>query len=395
MAHTFFCPNCGKRFDREESLAGKKARCKDCQHVFVIPAPAGQRPAPPARSQPRPSPARPANPTPSRPAADPYGLAESSSLPPARNPYAEPDEGYVSLQPIRPGAPVKRKPRRRGGNEFAWLGPLTVGVIALEAILLLLFGSLTYAELPAAATVAFRTFDAVFYSMILLGTIVFHIVPFLESAKQGLLCLFVPFYSLYYLITRWAAMKRPFFVLLSVNALPLALALLLPAISAYRQAVLRAEQKQQAPVADVAVRAEPAPPRPPPATVGGNSLVLNVSGALDPQVARAVGQRIAEIAKDLNPGVLQARLARRGDDWIFTIAPVRDPQAYADRINFGVVTSVQGRTISVTVTPESAAQASNVAPTAPTPDPGNAPGPRPIGPRRFPRRAPMGGLRPR
>ena len=119
MAYTFFCPNCGKRFDREENLAGKKARCKDCQHVFVIPAVAGQRTAPVARSQPRPSPARSANPAPSRPAADPYGLDESPSLPPGRNPYAEADdEDYVSLQPVRPARRSRESRRGRVGTSL-------------------------------------------------------------------------------------------------------------------------------------------------------------------------------------------------------------------------------------------------------------------------------------
>ena len=407
MAHTFFCPNCGKRFDREESVAGKRARCKDCQHVFVIPAVAGQRLAPAARSQPRPSPARSATPTPSRPADDPYGLDESRSLPPARNPYAEPDEGSVALQPIRPGTPVKRKPRRRGGNAFAWLGPVTAGGIALELILLPILGYLTYAESPASATVVFEILRAVFIGMNVLIAVVTLILPFFESARQGLLCLFVPFYSLYYLITRWTAMKRPFFCSLCVNALPLAAALLLPAISAYRQAVLRAEQKQQAPVAEVAVRAAPAqraapaPPRPGrlPAPVGGISLVLSLSGFVDPQAAQVigqkVGQRIGQIALELSPGHPQLRFSRQGNQVTFLITPLRDPQAFADKINFGTVTSVEGRTISVSVTPESAAQLSNAAPSPPPPDPGNAPAPRPAGPRRFPRRGPIGGPRSR
>ena len=230
--------------------------------------------------------------------------------------------------------------------------------------------------------------------MILLGTVVFFIVPFLESAAQGLLCIFVPFYSLYYLITRWESMKRPFVLLLSANAGPIALAILLPAINASREAVFRAEQNQQAPVADVAVRAVPPPPRLPP-PVGGISLVLNVSGVVDRQVASAMVRRIAEIALELNPRARQTKYVGRGNQLIFSFAPLGDPQAYADRINFGTVTSVQGGTIIVTVTPESAARVANAAPTASTPDPGPAPAPRPIGPRRFPRRPPMGGPRSR
>ena len=396
MAYTFFCPNCGKRFDRDESLAGKKARCKDCQHVFVIPAVAGQRTAPAARSQPRPSSTRAATPAPSRPADDPYGLDESPSLPPARNPYAEPDEEFVSLQPIRPGTPVKRKPRTRSENEFAWLGQVTLGSIGIQVILALLLGFFALLELPTAAAIAGVILCLVSAGMLVLGLVVWCIVPFRESVEQGLLSLFLPFYSIYYLITRWASMKRPFFLLLSVNILPIAAALLLPAIAASRQAALRAEQKQQSPMADFAPRArvEPARPNSPPAPPGGISLVLNLSGNFDAKVGTALGRRLVEIAKELAPGIpVQARPSGRGNQLIFMITPVRDPQAYADRIDFGTVTSVEGRTIRVTASPESTAHLVIATPTPPSSEPGNATAPRTVGPRRFPRRPPIGGPR--
>jgi DNA-directed RNA polymerase subunit RPC12/RpoP len=37
MLIVFSCANCGKKFEKDEGLAGKKGRCKDCGHVFVIP----------------------------------------------------------------------------------------------------------------------------------------------------------------------------------------------------------------------------------------------------------------------------------------------------------------------------------------------------------------------
>ena len=44
------------------------------------------------------------------------------------------------------------------------------------------------------------------------------------------------------------------------------------------------------------------------------------------------------------------RFSRQGHDFIFTITPLHDAQAFADRINFGTVTSVEGRTIRATAT---------------------------------------------
>jgi hypothetical protein len=395
MAHTFFCPNCGKRFDRAENLAGKKARCKDCQQVFVIPPVTAKGLAPARESQPRSIPPRSANPAPRYPSDDPYGLDEGPPLAAVRNTYAEDGEEFAPPERIRPVAPVQRKRSRRVAQQFAWIGPVTLGGIVLQASLLLLFGGFTYAESLTGATVTFEMLRVVFVGMVVLGLVVLYVVPFLESVVNGLLFLFIPFYSLYYIITRWESMRRPFLLLLSVNALPIAAALLVPAVQASRQAALRAQQRQQSPPADVATRAEPAPPRLPAAPVGGIHLVLNVSGVVDPQVSRAMGQRIGEIAKELNPRGVQARYVRQGNQLIFTIVPMRDPQAYADKIDFGTVTSVQGGTIVVSVTPESAAQVANAAPNSPVPDPDNAPAPGPIGPRRFPRRGPLGGPRPR
>jgi DNA-directed RNA polymerase subunit RPC12/RpoP len=408
MAYTFFCPSCGKRFDKEENLAGKKARCKDCQHVFIIPAAAGPRSAPVARTQPRPSPARSASPAPSFPANDPYGLDESPVVHPGRDPYAiTDDEDYVPLQPVRPGATAARKPKRQSGNEFAWVQPLTVGFIGLEIILLLLTGYLMCAQRPGAATVAAETFDKIAFGMALLGIVVLLIIAFRESVPQGFLC-FIPCYPLYYYYSRWPATKPPFLITLSVVTLRLLAIVSLYAISVSPLADPRAERKQPEALANVAATTVTSPPRPaaapasaPPTPVqllsppGGISLVLNVSGVVDPKVAAAMGRRIALIALELDPAARQIRYVRQGNQLIFWFAPLRDAQAYADRVNFGTVTSVKGGTIIVTVTPDSAAQVATAAPASPAPEPPSAPAPRPAGPRRFPRRPPMGGLRPR
>jgi len=45
-----------------------------------------------------------------------------------------------------------------------------------------------------------------------IGGIWLAIIAFRESAGQGVLCLLVPFYALYYAITRWAEAKKPFVI---------------------------------------------------------------------------------------------------------------------------------------------------------------------------------------
>ena len=42
------------------------------------------------------------------------------------------------------------------------------------------------------------------------GWIWFAVTAFRESTSQGLLCLFIPFYAIYYAIKRWSDAKKPF-----------------------------------------------------------------------------------------------------------------------------------------------------------------------------------------
>src|SRR5690349_14463649 len=95
MAITFFCQKCGKRFDLDERMVGRRARCKQCQHEFVIPNPSPPAPAAELRPAPRPvaprgRPTSPVRPSPSRPAPkspahDPFGLEDEPA-----NPYSYP-----------------------------------------------------------------------------------------------------------------------------------------------------------------------------------------------------------------------------------------------------------------------------------------------------------------
>ena len=53
------------------------------------------------------------------------------------------------------------------------------------------------------------------------GGIWFLVVAFQDDAIQGILCLFVPFYSLIYLITHFEEVKKPFLVQVVGTALAL------------------------------------------------------------------------------------------------------------------------------------------------------------------------------
>jgi hypothetical protein len=295
---------------------------------------------------------------------------------------------------------------------------VTLGGFGLLLLLLVFFAVLSFASLTTAAGAILVLMGLVYLGLLVLGLVLFLMLPFFESVSQGLLCAFVPFYSLYYVITRWDSMKRPFIHLLCVNAAPIVLAVVLPAIHAARQAAERARARQQPPAAENEVATadtEPPPlapapnPNPGPASASplplspapANGIVveLSVSGVNDYKSGHALGQklglRISTMAREVGHGVVNTQVGRRGDLVTFTITPIRDPQAFADRINFGTVTEVRGRSIRVAVTPESAAALPDVAPSPPRPDagPAPAPAPRPIGPRRVPRRPAIGGPR--
>ena len=198
MKIAFPCESCGHRFQVDESLAGKKCKCKQCGHVFLIPSPR------PAVSTAKPN----------APAFDPY--FDDSPLPlrsPRNTPSAGDDEEFL---PPRNPKPLGFKPAKKKKRSDAtaieaapWWVVKIGGGLTLASALVCLFSVKTGLVLTG-----------VFYfgtAIILLGMggIGMTVVPFLESAVCGLMNMFVPVYPLYYLITRWDAMKRWFLTYLA------------------------------------------------------------------------------------------------------------------------------------------------------------------------------------
>ena len=44
MAISFACHQCGRRYQVDEGLAGKRVKCKECEAVLSVPAPEAARP---------------------------------------------------------------------------------------------------------------------------------------------------------------------------------------------------------------------------------------------------------------------------------------------------------------------------------------------------------------
>ena len=96
----------------------------------------------------------------------------------------------------------------------------------------------------------------------------------------------------------------------------------------------------------------PFPPRggPPPAYGPDVTVTITVSGVPDFEATRRLNDAITAILKSLGDSwSLQSNSG--GGKATFTVAPVSDPKAFADKIDFGKVTRVEGRSIDVEVGP--------------------------------------------
>jgi hypothetical protein len=257
MTIAFRCENCGKSFEVDGALAGKKCKCKQCGHIFSIPVPrqpssrprnlqtfgasedsrastasrpASSRPAPSSPPRPQPSPA---------PAYDPYEDLGPPAIPTVD---LENDEEFLPPRPAKPAPERKKRSKRRSsgfsiesipGWVYLLLGlgfvvAITVACTSRAGLLVVAGGSVLVGMI-----------------MMAIGGIGLIVIAFTESVACGLLYLFVPFYCLYYVITRWADTKRFFLLSLGGWLMVIALGIFLPAVQAARNAADQARRRGQ------------------------------------------------------------------------------------------------------------------------------------------------------
>ncbi len=135
------CPKCEKQIKAPPDLVGKKIRCKECRHVFLVEAPKAAK----AKEDPSAKPAKP-----SKAAHDPrydrddnpYDVTDHEFLP--RCPYCakelEEDGQVICLHcgyNMRTRERVKPKKiyDQSGGEKFTWLLP---GILCAVAVLLMI-----------------------------------------------------------------------------------------------------------------------------------------------------------------------------------------------------------------------------------------------------------------
>jgi dienelactone hydrolase len=253
----FDCPNCGKGYEVPPSLEGKVVRCRSCGRNVTVPLrhvptmddevvvmddelldnlevvdPVAHSTVAPVEP-PVHWPTAPLSPSPLQTIADPYagqviagpprpvgselayGLSEvhgNVAGPYVAGPLPQPGAAY--------GTPVARRGKRRKKKGNQMFANILIG-LACTAGAFLFLGVLTFL-IPALAVIVGIGCLMVGGLVATAGGFWFLGVAFGEDAVEGLLCLFVPFYSLYYLVTRWDEARDPFLCQLGGTGIALA-----------------------------------------------------------------------------------------------------------------------------------------------------------------------------
>jgi uncharacterized protein YbaR (Trm112 family) len=201
------CPKCKKKLGVQEALAGRVAVCPQCRSKFRVPQ--QERTTEAATEEavtalPKREPAPP--PKKSRP---PAPESDDDSEEPARpkRRRAEDDDGPGDEEERVPRK-RKKKRKKRSSAGLAGMSPVVVGLIAAGFVWLLCV--VLFVLSPSLARVGYQLGSLALF----VGGIWCVVIAFQDSAVAGLLCLFVPFYALYYVIAHFEECKIPFYLYL-------------------------------------------------------------------------------------------------------------------------------------------------------------------------------------
>lgn len=183
------CDSCFSEFTLKDEMAGRKFRCKDCG--AVVQAPAGRRQPTGSRSGGT-----------GRPAANRRPASQRRR--PVRDEFADDRDDYSE---------PRRRPARGGRGKSRKKSGLSGGTIALLGVggFLLLVG-LAGLFVPGIAMLYIILALITGVALSLWGGIKLLVTAFQEDAICGVMFLFVPFYWLYFTITRWHETSKPFIV---------------------------------------------------------------------------------------------------------------------------------------------------------------------------------------
>lgn len=201
MAIETTCPHCRKSFRlKSDNAVGRKVRCPGCSQHFVIQA----KVEAPAPASPQSFAGEPITSDDS-----PYALNDLADA--AASERQAQGQAPVFAPPVKPLRPVVvNKPKRSANysdastssDSSSWLSTAITILVVIAAILYAL--SFAVPKLKAYYAIVMLLASVACYFWGLLGML---ITPFREAVIQGLACCFVPFYGIYYLISRWGTMK--------------------------------------------------------------------------------------------------------------------------------------------------------------------------------------------
>ena len=196
------CPGCGKHYEVDAVLAGKKSRCKQCKEVFTIPVPMGIVTALAPKPGRATSPPPPSEPPfvemklifDDEPVAFKRAQSDEEELPaPRRIAASKPSRKPSDRRSMDPQLGITVSGWFLALNALAFLGIWIVRSVVDPTLRTFLVGIGLYVILLGISSLVLAAW----------GGIWLLVVAFQESTKQGLLCLLVPCYQLYYVLSRW------------------------------------------------------------------------------------------------------------------------------------------------------------------------------------------------
>jgi hypothetical protein len=392
MLIAFTCLNCGKDFQKDSSLAGKKGRCSQCGHVFEIPGLSGRVPAGSAKksiesrssgnassvSSSRASGssssgrelAGPRTATSSPPGGiddDPYGFDD---VPTAPKPTASsreddlilPRRDVTEIPGPRPAPGIRQRSRRRPEGFFSGLPSFvyygTAAVLVSGYLLSLVILSVGACVFLGGAIISFFIF-------FLYGAAGLIIIPFNDSFWSGLLCWICPPYLLGYTWRRWDEMRGPFLSMLASYGVIIVLAIAMPGMGVLNRGNATVGSPRMAASApgqpagippELAAHGFRPPPMlgpalPPPGVqppVMTSSITLTVSGIKDHAAGDAFNKKLNELVDRVADGHQISGSGSGGKSTVsISMKNTMSVQAFADQITWARVTRVSGQTIEI------------------------------------------------
>jgi hypothetical protein len=208
------CPGCQKKIAVGEHLAGRIVVCPQCKRKARIPQPSAVQPAEVVELEEVDELEEVED---VLPAGPPKAGIQATPTEARRRRPREDDNADEDDRPRRRRRPPK--PRRRKLKYEQEGGIFSEGIFGMEVFTVVMIGLallclplLALSFVPGVGAIFALLAMALGSIMSMAGGIWLLIVAFSEDSTTGLLCLFIPFYMFYFILTEFETCKRPFLV---------------------------------------------------------------------------------------------------------------------------------------------------------------------------------------